>query len=93
MAFQLLGLESVQIGFHKRGNLPDRLLHAVEIIVKVALAGLTQQQEHLLRLAPLVAADEQHAQERDSAHGDHNDADRQQGDSCTQRVHPYLSFP
>ena len=76
-------LHPVQIRFHVGRELPDGLLDAVEIVIKIPLPRLAQEKEKLVGFSVLRPPNEQHAQHRDAGHGDDNREDRQQCHFCT----------
>ena len=55
-------IQAIQILLRERRDLGDRLLNAVEVVVKVALAGLAEQEQQLVGFKALVVADEHHAE-------------------------------
>ena len=87
MPLQLRVLQAVQVRLHKGGDLCDRFLHAVEIIVEISLSGLTQQKQDLIGFAVLGFSDKEHAEQGDDGQGKENHAQRQQCHSGSERSH------
>ena len=93
VAVEAVEFRVVEVGLHVGGDHLDGFLDALEVGIEVLLAGLAQQQEHLVGVVAADVPDRDDAEHRGDDHGHDNRTHREQRCLRAYRAHPGRAAP